>query len=89
MPNRSRLCHNFLNQYGQLARRFVTSYFQVKWAVSMGTKGSFTIQAENSTSILLSERDRKPKYEEQFDRRVAGCSMTLEWLTEMEIVLEI
>ena len=78
-----------MNQYGQLACRFITNYFQVKWAVSMSTKGGFTIQAETQLPYYLSERDRKPKYEEQFDRRVARCSMTPEWLTEMGIVLEI
>jgi hypothetical protein len=54
----------------------------------MSTKGGFTIQAETQLPYYLSERDRKPKYEEQFDR-VAGCSMTPEWLTEMGTVLEI
>jgi hypothetical protein len=47
------------------------------------------IQVETQLPYYPSERDRKPSYEEQFDRRVARCSMTPEWLTEMEIVLEI
>jgi hypothetical protein len=78
-----------MNQYGQLARRFITSYFQVKWAVGGGMKGGFTIRRKTQLPYYLSGRDRKPKYEEQFDRRVAGCSMTPEWFTEIEAVLEI
>ena len=52
-------------------------------------KGGFTIRRKTQLPYYLSGRDRKPKYEEQFDRRVAGCSMIPEWLTEIEVVLEI